>query len=200
MRHWTCDFFFFCFCSGSSCRHWMSSSRRPLNRLTLLTWWRTSTSTCDPSRWLLSRLPVGVSLLWLILHIVTGSCGTQTTAGVPWGSCPGGVHTFSSQPIRSLRAWRTTWTAWSANWPKSCRWGVAKNLRMALEEIHVDCDVLVWPWLFCNAYRRTFLQKRSRQERMTTMTTETIFSKTAMTVSLWFASALSLYAVHLKLR
>lgn len=39
----------------------MSSSRRPSNRLTLLTWWRTSTSMCEPSGRPLSRHPVGAS-------------------------------------------------------------------------------------------------------------------------------------------
>lgn len=128
-----------------------------------------------------------VSLLGLILSIVTGLCGIQTTAGGPWGSCPGGVHIFSSQPIRNLRAWPTTWTAWSANWPKSCRWGDAKNLCVALKKTKMFTVTSVWPWLFYTVCRRIFLQKRSRRERRMMMTTETIFSKTAMTVSLLFA-------------
>lgn len=37
------------FCLGSSCRPWMSSSQRLLNRPTLPIWWRMSTSTCEPS-------------------------------------------------------------------------------------------------------------------------------------------------------
>lgn len=30
---------------GNLCRHWMNSLQRPSNKLTLLTWWRMSTST-----------------------------------------------------------------------------------------------------------------------------------------------------------
>lgn len=82
----------------------------------------------------LARFPVHslCAFVWLFclsLSIITGSWGTQTTAGALWGCCPGEVLTSFNRPIRSSRAWQTTSTAWSASWPKNCRWGLQFHFR-----------------------------------------------------------------------
>lgn len=103
-------------------------------------------------------LPVDQSERW----------GTQTTAGELCGCCPGEVRTSSNRPTRSSRASPTTSTAWSANWPKSCRWGLP-SLR-ELIGIYKTTALTMTRWHWFPACRRIFPPRWSIITRHLTLT------------------------------
>lgn len=76
-------------------------------------------------------------LIWFFFYILAELFGTQTMGGGLWDYCPGEVHTSSNQQTRSSKAWQTTWTVWSANWPKNSRWGCLYLREQQQKELNI---------------------------------------------------------------
>lgn len=176
---------------GNLCRRWMNSLQRPSNKLTLLTWWRMSTSTFESwfansifffpppeeQHWLLSQFPLCVCLTLLFLPVNERRVVRNPNYG--WRALRllsrRSPHFFqpTNQKFKSLADYLDSMVSKLA---KELPVRKRETLWIATKMIHGGREAAEsWSYFWFHTCRRTSLLRRSRQERRMTMIMEIIF-------------------------